>query len=67
MIKYFCDSCDKQVFGEDGLYTCNIPRKTTYGSVSGKWDICEHCLNKVNNLLKYSKIEEPCDTVVSSK
>lgn len=67
MIRYYCDCCEKQVFDEPDLYECKIPRKTTYGSTSKTWYICEYCLNKVNNLLAYNKMGIPCDTVVSSK
>lgn len=51
MIRYYCDSCDKQVSDEPDLYECNIPSKTTYGSISKTWHICEHCLDIINKLL----------------
>lgn len=68
MIKYYCDSCNIEVFDEYDLFTCKVPKKIANGNVIiDTWHICESCVNILNIFLKYGMVEEPCDTVVSSK
>jgi len=64
MVKYFCDSCTKEV--DDTYMLFPIKYKTLEGEIYYK-DLCADCMNFIHRQINDGINIEPCDTDVSGE
>ncbi len=67
MIKYFCDTCENEVFDKHDLFEMNIPYMHENSAYAMVLHICEDCVIKINDYVIHGIKNKPCDTPVSDK
>ena len=61
MIKYFCDTCENEVFCENDLFEIKMPYKCENSAYIMLLHICEDCVIKVNDYVIHGIKNKPCD------